>query len=76
MKQIICDIPKNAREVIRVELDEYEGHQLVAARIWYSDDGGLKPTRKGLSVSVKHLTALREAIEKAEAEARAAGLLG
>lgn len=76
MKRIIVDIPKNERETLRVEFDEYNGHQLIAARVWYRDgDGELKPTKKGLSTAVKHLPALRQALEEAESVARAAGLL-
>jgi hypothetical protein len=75
MKRVVADIPKNQRETIRVELDEYEGNQLVATRVWYSDDGELKPTRKGLSIAIKHLPAIRAALEQAEKVARAEGLL-
>jgi hypothetical protein len=76
MKKIIADISKNGRETIRVELDEYNDAQLVSARVWFAgEDGELKPTRKGLSVAVKHLPALAAAFADAEREARAAGLL-
>lgn len=76
MKKIIADISKNWRETVRVELDEYNDIQLVSARVWFADeDGELKPTRKGLSVAVKHLPALAAAFADAEREARAAGLL-
>jgi cation transport regulator ChaB len=75
MKKIIADIPKNTREVLRVELDEFSGRQLISARTWYRDGDDLKPTAKGLSIDIKHLSALREAIAEAEAQAKAAGLL-
>jgi len=76
MKQIIRDIEKNSREVVRVELDEFQGRQLVGARVWYTDKvGELKPTPKGLTLDVKHLPALRQAFVEAERQAREAGLL-
>jgi hypothetical protein len=77
VKRLIKSIQKNGRETIRVELDEFEGRQLVAARIWYTDgEGDLKPTRKGLTIAIRHLPAIREALEEAERVARKAGLLG
>lgn len=75
MKQIIRDIPKNGRETIRVELVEFEGTQLVAARVWYVDGDELRPTRKGLSLAIKHLPALVQALQQAERNAREAGIL-
>jgi len=76
MKKIIADISKNWRETVRVELDEYNDVQLVSARVWFAGENNeLKPTRKGLSVAVKHLPALAAAFADAEREARAAGLL-
>jgi hypothetical protein len=75
MKRVIRDIEKNSREIVRVELDEYQGKQLVSARVWFRDGDTVKPSSKGLSIDVKHLPALRQAIDDAEAAAHAAGLL-
>jgi len=77
MKQLIASIPKNRRETARISLDEFAGHQLVDLRLWFSPNAGSepKPSPKGLSLDVKHLPALRAAIEEAERVARAAGLL-
>jgi len=44
-------IRKNATEVIRIERGEYQGTDLLHARIWYDDGGGdYKPSKKGLSL--------------------------
>jgi len=43
------EIQKNSREVIRISESEYEGHKFVDLRIWYSDNGEYKPTKKGIS---------------------------
>jgi hypothetical protein len=76
MKRVISEILRNTRERVRVELDEYAGKQLISARIWFFDkDGELRPTSKGLSVDIRHLSALREAIDQAERIARDAGLI-
>ena len=78
MKKHIATIRKNAAEEVRVSLDEYKGHNLVSLRVWtdpYAGDERI-PTKKGVSMSAKLLPELREALEQAEAQARAAGLLG
>ena len=45
----MVDIQKNSREVIRVSASEYEGHDLIDLRVWYDDDGDVKPTKKGIA---------------------------
>jgi hypothetical protein len=46
---IMVEIQKNSREVIRINASEYEGHQFVDLRIWYDDNGEMKPSKKGIS---------------------------
>ena len=77
MQKLICDIPKNARETLRVELSEFKGHNLVALRLYVpaSDGDGLKPTAKGITFKVGLLPEILEALAQAETEARSAGLL-
>jgi hypothetical protein len=77
MIKVISDIQKNQREVLRVALDEFKGHQLVAARLWFDDGSGeLKPTPKGLTIKVELLPELIAALRAAETAVRDAGLLG
>ena len=45
----MIEIQKNSREVIRISPSEYEGHQFIDLRIWYDDNGEMKPTKKGIS---------------------------
>lgn len=73
MKQVIATIPKNASEVVKVELTEFNGHDLVGVRVWTKDTD--RPTQKGVSFAVAMLPALVGAMVKAEVEARAAGLI-
>jgi hypothetical protein len=76
MKRLLRDIKKNARETLRVELDEFKGHQLVAARLWFADGSGeLRPTPKGLTIKVELLPDLIAALREAETIARDGGLL-
>ena len=45
----MIEIQKNSREVIRISESESEGHKFVDLRVWYSDNGEMKPTKKGIS---------------------------
>ncbi|EME68267.1 transcriptional coactivator-like protein [Paramagnetospirillum caucaseum] len=73
MKQVIATIPKNASEVVKVELTEFNGHDLVGIRVWTKDTD--RPTQKGVTVAVAMLPAILAALATAEAEARTAGLI-
>ena len=71
-------IVKNAIEELHVGISEYRGHYLISCRIWANYDSPLeekRPTKKGFALAVAKLPELIEALQKAEAEARAAGLL-
>jgi transcriptional coactivator p15 (PC4) len=72
---IIAEWWKNRRkEVIKVRLSTYEGHNLVDVRTWFGEEGRLKPG-KGFCASVKHLPRLAAEITKALAKARQLGLI-
>ena len=63
---IVAEWRKNSRETLRVRLDSFKGQAVFDCRAWYAgDDGTLKPGKGGLTVSVRHLPALAEAIAKA-----------
>jgi hypothetical protein len=63
--QLIADIEKNSREIIRVEVTEFKGRELINLRIWYSDfDGSFKPTQKGVALDISQYAKLKDAIEK------------
>jgi predicted Zn-dependent peptidase len=72
----VADVPKNAREVLRVELTTYNGHELVNLRVWYGAGGDdMRPGKAGVALRVEKLPLLREAIDKAIAAAKAEGIL-
>ena len=75
-KHITC-FEKNAAEEVRIELSEFNGYDLVSARVYATAgaDGSRVPTRKGLTLNVRLLPVLIEGLQAAETEARAAGLL-
>lgn len=60
------DINKGKGEVIRVEVSEFKGKNLLNLRVWYTDEAGeLKPTKKGITISPE----LYEEVKKAFIEA-------
>lgn len=67
---IIVEIKKNAREVIRVTVDEFNGHQGVQVRNYFKDgeEGKWLPTKRGVWLDVEAarevLKALPDAIER------------
>ena len=79
MRKLISTIPKNAREQIRVALDEFKTkdatYNMVSMRTFFEDGGEYRPGRNGLNVRVELLPAIVAALRDAETEARKAGLL-
>ena len=77
MNRTIATIQKNTREVLKIELTNFKGYNLIVLRLWIeaSDGSGLMPTRKGINVAIHLLPAIREALANAEAAALAAGIL-
>ncbi len=76
MQKIITEIEKNSTEVIRVELSEFKGFDLFSLRVYVEKEGSDPlPTKKGLTVGVKLVPELKQAILKAEQAAIEAGLL-
>ena len=70
MGVIIKDIQKNNNEIIRIEVSEFKGRELINIRIWYSTiDGGsgdliYKPTQKGVTLSLGEFAELKDGIER------------
>ena len=74
----LATIRKNAVEEIRIELTQFNGHDLLNVRVWTDPrNGGSEriPTRAGIACRVALLPEIIEALQQAEAEARARGLL-
>jgi len=69
---------KNMAEEIRIELSEFNGHDLVNIRVWADPrNGGAEriPTKAGIACRIALLPELIAALQQAEAEARGRGLL-
>src|SRR5437763_12645249 len=71
-------IRKNGLEEIRVGLAEFNGHDLINIRVWTEPrNGGAEriPTKAGIACRVALLPEIIDALQQAEAQARARGLL-
>ncbi len=69
MSDIIKDIQKNSKEIIRVEVSEFKGMQLINLRIWFQtiDTNGTityKPSQKGVTLNITQFNELKDAIER------------
>ena len=69
-------VRKNSRERIALDLGEYAGREVFAARVSYLGEAGeWLPSPKGLVFAVERLPAFAEAVGAALAEARRRGLI-
>jgi len=70
MSVIIKDIKKNNNEIIRIEVSEFKGRELINVRIWYqaidsaSGDLVFKPTQKGITLNIAEFEELKDGVEK------------
>ena len=63
--ECIYKFEKNSAEEVRVSLTTYNGKDYIDIRVFYlADDGEMRPTKKGLTVSVVLLPELSTAVEK------------
>jgi hypothetical protein len=74
---LIGEWPKgNGGDVVRVELSQYQGHDMISVRVWRpSGGGGDQPLRNGINLSVRHLRKLIKVLRRARKKAVEAGLL-
>jgi hypothetical protein len=64
---LVAEFEKNASEVVRVRLTEYQGKELLDIRSFYEERGtGERKPGKGLAIRRELLPDLKAAIEKAE----------
>ncbi len=72
---IVGQIEKNKREVIRVTLSNFKGHDLVGLRIWFKAGDDFKPSSKGIALNVRVLPQLIGLMVDAEKKAEELGVL-
>ncbi len=71
MSVLIKDIQRNNKEIIRIEVSEFKGRELINIRIWYQsiDENGqitYKPTQKGVALNIKEFQELKDGIVRLE----------
>jgi hypothetical protein len=72
---IVAEWPIKRGEIARVSIEPYKGVWLIGLRKWFeAEDGKMRPG-KGMSLSVRHLPRIAEAMGKALAVARERGLI-
>ena len=77
MEKLVGQFEKNAREEVRVQLREFKGHQLLDIRTFYftAEGGEPKPSPKGISIPLRLLPQVKEAILEAERVLKDEGIL-
>ena len=61
---------------IVVSLSQFESHNLINVREYFTgNDGCMRPSKKGLAMSLRRLPELAAAVDKALAKARELGLI-
>jgi hypothetical protein len=74
---VVAEWDRNSREVVRVSLDRFNGCNTIDVRTWYrAADGSPRPSKSGITLSIKHLPAMAAALAQALARAAELGLLG
>lgn len=65
MGQLIADIQKNSKEIVRIDVSEFKEKEYINIRVWYYDfDGTAKPTQKGIALEIGKYEELKKAIDK------------
>lgn len=62
---MIAAIPKNAREEIRVSVDDFQGHRLCNVRVWYREGEEFRPGKQGIALRLDLLPQLVDALQLA-----------
>ena len=70
---LIKDIQRNSSEIIRIEVSEFKGKELINLRIWYVADRDAngnniyKPTPKGVALNISEFAELKDGIDRLQA---------
>lgn len=63
--QLLAAIPRGDREELRIAWAEYKGHPFLSIRLWAIEGSKRKPTTKGITIKVKELADVADAIGQA-----------
>ncbi|MCX5804389.1 MAG: transcriptional coactivator p15/PC4 family protein [Proteobacteria bacterium] len=63
---LVGETEKNARERIRISIEEYRGHKFIDCRTYFKDTAGeMKPSRKGIALNEDVIDEVLELLNKA-----------
>jgi hypothetical protein len=75
LPSVIAEWARSRQETVRVAVDQYHGRAVIDVRTWFDYGSGPRPGKAGITLSIKHLPMLVQALAEAERQAVAAGLL-
>ena len=62
----IIEVEKNAKEKVRVSIEEYHGHKFIDCRVYYQDSQGeWRPTKKGIALNADCINEVIQGLQKA-----------
>lgn len=66
--RVVYQFQKNPEEEVRFTLREYKDRHYLDIRLWFqpADGGEYRPTKKGLTLSLEHLSELKKGVEKSQ----------
>jgi len=65
--KIVSEIQKSRRELVRITLDSYKGHEICDIRVHYEKEPGIwLPGPKGITFSTRFLCQISAALQEAE----------
>lgn len=64
--QILLELRRNEREVLRVSVTSFKGKAYADLRLWYTDSEGLtKPSRSGVTLRREAVPGVLDALQQA-----------
>jgi hypothetical protein len=65
-RHLIHSFPRSEEEKVQLALRKYRGRYYMDLRIWFQTEENptLRPTKKGISLSLEHLPELRKGMER------------
>ena len=65
-EQIVYSFQKNSEEEMRFSLRTYKERFYLDIRLWFqpSSGGDLRPTKKGLTLGLEHLSEMKKGLER------------
>ena len=76
MSTLIEKFQKNSFEEVQISYNQFNGNDLIDIRVFYKNDKDeYKPSKKGISINVKHFSEFEKAVQKAKDFLSEKGLL-